>query len=292
MKIYYVYVLKIERTDEVLYIGKGHGNRLNHHLSFIKNHDYPTKKINHHLFYKCKQLLNLGETVVVKKISENLLESDALELEEHLIAFYGIDNLCNFSPSGSLNTPPKGTKTYDEYIKKMSEISLKRWSDSIYKEKMGIIRKRQGEIQRGANHPMFGKTHSDEARQKISKRFTGVPRSREGIEKTRQKLLGREILWKDKIGATNKKTWKLKIENGYKISEKTKEKISNSSKGKIDKILDISITERIIELYELYGPNRIQERLKSEGIEVSLYIIRRELKKTTKYKKYRKNSKL
>lgn len=292
MNDFYIYKLVEVNTGKPLYIGKGKGKRMSFHLKFIKSHDRPNSKINHYLFYKCKSILNSGGDIIEVKINDSLSEDEALIQEETLIAEIGLDNLCNFSPSGSLTIPPKGTKKYEDYVIKMSEAASKRWENPEYKTKMLEIRKQQGALYKGENHPMYGKTHTSETKDKLSKINTGKKHSEDSIEKTRQKLLGREITWKHKIGKSNKKTWTKKVEDGYIVPDITRSKISNTSTGQLDKILDVSITTRIIELYELFGPNRIRKQLLSEGIDVSLFIIRRELKQSGKYKKFRKSSKL
>lgn len=65
----------------------------------------------------------------------------------------------------------------------------------------------------GEDHPKFGKTLSEEARQKIGAAKTGAlnphygkPNSSEQKAKIRESLLGREITWGDKISAAKKGT--------------------------------------------------------------------------------------
>ena len=292
MKDYYVYKIVEEGSKKILYIGKGKGRRIKSHLRFIRSHDKPNSYINSHLFYRCKSILKNGGDIYEEKILDNLTEEEALLEEEKLISLIGIDNLCNFSISGCSNLPPKGSARYDEYVKKLSDASLKRWRDPKYYEKMLKIRKDQGIIQRGDQHPMYGKTHTDELKEKLSKSHKGKKQSPESVEKTREKLIGREIHWKDKIGEANKISWNEKIKNGYIVPQETREKISESSTGKFDKILDQELSSKILELYKSFGPNRIRKQLLSEGYDISLYIIRRELTQSGIYKKYRKNSKL
>ncbi len=292
MDNYYVYVLIETSSKNIIYVGKGKGRRIHYHLRFIKNHDKPNKRINNYLFYKAKSILNSGGEILESKVFINLTEENALKKETKLIAEIGLDNLCNFSPSGSLNIPPKGTKKYEDYIEKLSQASKDRWADPDYKSKMMIIRKHQGENQSGENHPMYGKTHTDETKVKLSIAASGRKQTTESIEKTRSKLLGREITWKDKISKGNTLAWEEKLRNGYSISDETKAKISKNSVGKYDKILDAVVSDRIVELYELYGACKIRKQLLIEGYDVSLYIIRRELKESGKYKKFRKSAKL
>jgi len=292
VKDYYVYKIVEEKSGKILYIGKGKGRRIKSHMRFIRSHDTPNCYINSHLFYKCKSILKNGGDIYEEKILEDLTEEEALLEEEILIILVVNNHLCIFSISGCNILPQKSAGRYDEYVKKLSDASLKRWSDPEYCEKMSKIRKDQGIIQRGDQHPMYGKTHSDEAKEKLSNSHKGKKQSPESVEKTRQKLIGREIHWKDKIGAANKISWNEKIKNGYVTPQETREKISDSSTGKFDKILDQELSNKILELYKSFGPNRIRKQLLSEGYDVSLYIIRRELTQSGIYKKYRKNSKL
>lgn len=291
MTNYYVYAL-IEDGGDVLYIGKGSGNRMFTHLKIVNTCDQPTSRINNHLFYKCKKILKNGGTILEEKIYENLEENEALIIEKLLIETIGLDNLCNYSPSGSITQPPEGTKTYDDYKHRMSEAAKNRWKDPKYRRKMELARQEQGKKQSGENHPMYGKRHTAKSRSQMSKSHTGKRQTPESIEKTRNALLGREITWADKISKSCKEAWAEKIDNGYVVSQATRDKISKASTGSKDKILDENITNRIVELYNSFGPNRIQKQLKLEGIAVSLFIIRRELKDSGIYKKYRKNGKL
>jgi hypothetical protein len=292
MKTSYVYVLINKLNGEIIYVGEGTGRRIHHHLRFVENNEKPNRRINPHLFYKCKEILRSGGEIIEKKIFENLTKGEALDLEEELIKRVGIDNLCNFSLRGSLTVPPEGSEKREEYSIKMSSASRERWENKIYRENMLIKRKEQGKKMSGENHPMFGQTHTDDTRVKISESRKGKRSSQESIEKTRRKLMGREITWKDKIRESNKKTWARKKEEGYSVSQEARDKISLSSKGKIDKTIDKPIVSRIVELYQNFGPNRIRKQLLVEGYDVSLYIIRRELQSAGIYKKYRKNSKL
>jgi hypothetical protein len=291
MNVYYVYVIYCQEKyleSTVVYVGKGKDGRLRNHLYMLINHETP-KRLNKHLFNKCKKILKNGGSVFGEKIGEGLTEGDALSLEASKIEEIGIDNLCNISPFGCMNTPPRGTDTHREYIQKISEASKRRWSDPNYKEKMVKIRQGQGRRQRGANHPMFGTSMPDSTKQKLKEANTNRTYKEETREKMRKAMTGREIKWKDKISKSNKRVWREKIKDGYTISEEVRQKISTSSLGNNDKFLDQEIIAKICEMYKNMGPNRIHKKLLEDGLDISPFLIRRTLKEMGIYIKYAKN---
>ena len=100
-------------------------------------------------------------------------------------------------------------------------------------------------------------------------------------ENIRSKLLGRKITWKDKIGTSNKIRYA--SHPPKKISEETRQKLSDSQRGKYDKIISVEIQDKIVELYQTIGPKLIADRLN-----LSLYLVRRVLKSKGIYKKFQK----
>ena len=85
----------------------------------------------------------------------------------------------------------------------------------------------------GEDNPFFGKHHSEESRKKMSegqhRRTDYQPHSEETKQKIREKLLGREITWKDKLSANAKINPNYGM-RGKKTSEETKEKIRIKTK--------------------------------------------------------------
>jgi hypothetical protein len=100
-----------------------------------------------------------------------------------------------------------------------------------------------------------------------------------------EKMKGRKITWKDKIGATNKKKY---AENPPVITEETKQKLRDKMTGHEFKSYSPDVEARICELYSECGPKRMSKKLSNEGVEISPYKIITILKKHKIYQKGRK----
>lgn len=99
-------------------------------------------------------------------------------------------------------------------------------------------------------------------------------------------MSNRKITWKDKISDGLKEYWKTASRS---VSEETKKKLSEASKGRELVILSNDIKNRILELYKTIGCCRIRAILKEEfDIDVSRYVINRVLKTSGIYRKYQK----
>jgi len=131
--VYYVYVylnpLKsgnfnygdISFDYEPFYVGKGHGDRLNHHLKKVKNKN----KINQcEKFRLIESILSTGESPIIIKIFDNLGEMDSLRLEKEIIQRIGRVNL-ESGPLTNLNdggqTPQLNYKHSEESKRRISE---------------------------------------------------------------------------------------------------------------------------------------------------------------------------
>lgn len=104
-------------------------------------------------------------------------------------------------------------------------------------------------------------------------------------EKIRAKMVGRKIMWAEKIQKSNK-MW-ADTHSRRTHSVETRKKISESSK-RTYVVVDEALENRIVALYAECGPRRMSERLASEGTSVSPYVIIRTLKKRGIYEKFRK----
>lgn len=288
--VYFIYQQFENEPKEIIYVGKGKKKRLQAHLSYLIRGSHPNK-VNTHLLNKCQKTIREGGEIFGEKIEENLLEEEALELEAIKIKEIGIDNLCNISPFGSVNTPPKGTDTYNNYIENMSRISKNRWANNEFKTKMNDIRKQQGLKQRGENHPNFGKKMTEDHKELLKKINSEREISPETRNKMREKMTGRDITWKDKISEGNKRDWLRRKQEGYTLSEEAREKISKANKNKKFKNLDQNVIELIIKHYDNFGTNRVREALLEDGYDVSHYLIRRTLKDAGVYVKFSKRPK-
>src|SRR3989344_8619035 len=88
---YYVYLLSDPRTGKVFYVGKGHGNRINHHL--LGALEEKTKETDKIKTIREIQSANLEVGLIV--LRHGLTEKEALEIESAIIDFIGKENLTN-----------------------------------------------------------------------------------------------------------------------------------------------------------------------------------------------------
>lgn len=135
-KIFYVYKL-ITSDDELIYIGKGSGNRMYKH-SVIAMGKSINRNANPALYNKIKKIIDNGGFIKPEIIFKSNSESDCLLEEIRLIDEIGLDNLYNLTIGG------EGTSGYnlsDETRKKMSVAKKKLWKDGRnisdeYREKL------------------------------------------------------------------------------------------------------------------------------------------------------------
>jgi group I intron endonuclease len=161
---------------EPFYVGKGCGNRLNEHLTKELNYTYNTFKSS-----KIRKILNEGETPLILKVKENMLENEAYSHEMFLIQVIGrnMDGgpLTNISVGGE--GPPK---FYDLPLEKQEEIRekfrnktysketiKKRTKKNKGKKRTEEFKKNLSESRKGIGNPMYGKKLSMETKNKMSK---------------------------------------------------------------------------------------------------------------------------
>ena len=89
---YYVYELSSSIDDKVFYIGKGCGNRIDHHENEARK-GVSSKKCN-----KIRKIWNYGGQIKKTKIAYFKDEQYAFEFEDHKISEFGKQNLCNVAP--------------------------------------------------------------------------------------------------------------------------------------------------------------------------------------------------
>lgn len=141
-------------------------------------------------------------------IAENLSKEEACKLEMELIAKYKSnqhDYGYNCSSGGECSGMGVKHIVSDETRKRMSEAHIG--------------------LQSGENHPMYGRHHTEEAKQKISEKNKGKTFTAEQREKISKANKGRKMSpeFCEKISKANK---------GRKLSEEHKQKISLANKGR------------------------------------------------------------
>ena len=179
---YYVYAYIRKDTNTYFYIGKGTGNRM---------YDVYTSRNKHF-----KSILKKTE-VKVYKIKDNLTEEQAYALEMFTIKLlvekhdYSLEvkgikpnkvkHLVNRSWGGPSNIGYKQTN------KNKSKIS------KIMKNKVVSLetRKKLSEINKGKNHPNYGKHLSEETKNKISKANKGRLRTKDWLNKLSESHKGK-----------------------------------------------------------------------------------------------------
>lgn len=221
---YYVYVYYFKDTNVIFYVGKGRKNR---YKSMCHRSDEFMNIINSNN-YDCKFIKeNMTEEqafVIEKETISNLLNE-----ENYGILVSGYDNtgkeyiLVNKSYGGE---GPSGYKLSDETRQKMSESRF------------------------GENNNFFGKTHSEETKEKIRQKRLGTKAS----EETKKKL---SEMRKGSGNSMYGKTGEKSPLYGKKHSEETKNKQSESLGTSIYcKELDLKFTS--LTKAEKYGKEQLK----------------------------------
>ena len=139
---FYVYEWYIEDTDEVFYVGKGTGNRLNevHNRNKYFNNVYNK--------YKC----------LVRKVQENLTNEEACELERKQIAKRREmgEAYCNFTEGGTGFSTGKLNPNYRRKLHGPHNPFYGRKHTEETKRKISESRKGKGG-RKGEDNPMYGK---------------------------------------------------------------------------------------------------------------------------------------
>jgi hypothetical protein len=183
-EIYYTYELIDPRDNKVFYVGKGKNKRMYRHEQLVVNDKIPNGNI--YLYNKIKKILSLELKIIYKKQLENVTEQEALDLEEYLIGYYGVKNLCNLTYGGDGYAPT------DELREKLRKAHT-------------------------------GKYHSDKTKSIISKKNKGKKRTKEQNKRNsdthKGKRLSNETRLKIKTAHTGKK---VSLETRRKMSEAAK----------------------------------------------------------------------
>ena len=195
MNVYYTYLLIDPRNNLPFYVGKGKGNRCYAHKDeavYYKNRK--SLKLS-----KIRSILKDGFDPIVKKVEENVSDSKAIDFECLLIAELkdlGV-SLTNMTEGGD---GVSGYKHTEEHKKHMSSLMVHRVFSEETKQKMRKPKSEQGRINiakarkestyrpseetkkkmsdslKGRPSAMKGKTHSEEAKLKMSRARKVIPK--------------------------------------------------------------------------------------------------------------------
>jgi hypothetical protein len=175
-KTFYIYLLINSIDNTVFYVGKGFGKRMYWHKSHALKGDHHNK----HLQNKIRKLLGEGGKILYNKVFESEIEELVFKKEIETIKEYGFENLCNLTIGGEGST---GYLHSQASIEKMKKYAASRnwigennpnygggnWSEES-KKNFSEYKKIST---KGENNSFFGKTHSKEAKSKMSESRSG-----------------------------------------------------------------------------------------------------------------------
>lgn len=177
MNNYYVYQLRLAHSETPFYIGKGKGKRCYCHFRewSLRRDSHKNRVI--------KKAMDDGIEILVEILHHELTESEALNKEVELIAFYGRHNF-----GGCLTNATDGGEGRVRYIA-TDEARLR-----MSKARQG--KKHSAETVAKIAQSRKGKTHSMEARKKMSNSRTGKKQEREHTKSIRFSNWDRNPAWK------------------------------------------------------------------------------------------------
>lgn len=206
-KIFYVYVLKTHE-DNVIYVGKGSGNRMFKHIQIAKGSS-KNKLKNPKLYNKILSTINNGGYIFPEIIFQSFSESECLKKEIEMINEYGFENLCNLTYGGEGTS---GYKLSEQTKQKMSEAKKEFWKNQTStlskREFSDDARHKMSECKLGDKNPSFwkGKTLPDHVKEKMSIAKKGRKFSDEHKRKISDALKGRKLTKEHKDNIKKSKT--------------------------------------------------------------------------------------
>lgn len=191
-----------------IYIGKGKNKRMYNHFNDCKRYK--------NMFYnKLNKMIREENMPLVLKLKSFECEESALNFEKELIKSIGtikVGGLLYNTTDGGIGL--SGYHFTDEVREKMRLYSIENKSHLNFPKN-----------QKGENHPMWGKKHTMDSKEKMSK----SRKIRVTTDETKKKMSDSQ---KGKKLSEETKNKLRDINIGKKLSEETKDKISNSKKGK------------------------------------------------------------
>ena len=169
---YYVYVYK-DIDNNPVYVGKGTGGRYRDHIRKAKNDI--TKCYNKEFkVWILSYIETYGKDPICEIYKNNLSNNDALQLEETLIRLYG---RIDMNTGGLFNKTYGGEKCCGRIVSQeerdLKSLWMKTNSPSLKPEvKLKLSDSAKYRLSDKTNHPMYGKSHTDES---ISKMIQNLP---------------------------------------------------------------------------------------------------------------------
>ena len=164
--LYYVYVWYIVETGEVFYIGKGKGDR---YRQISGRNKFFTDMYNSH-------------NCLVKKIYENLTETEAFKKEAETIKWYRENTNYRLTNQTDGGEGSSGWKPPQEFKDKQTRIHKEQWQDEEFKQKMIAIRTDENgpyksqefrdkisRLVQGENNPNYNHCWTEEMKQHLSR---------------------------------------------------------------------------------------------------------------------------
>ncbi len=175
---FYVYQLKTSFGD-IIYIGKGSGNRMYKHIQISKGNSLNRNR-NPKLYNKISSVIKNGGYIIPEILFESKNETECLSKEIELISKIGKSSLCNLTDGGEGTC---GHFLSDNTKKKiaLSKMGTKR----IFTEEHKL---HISQATKGRTSPWKGKTLSDEMKRKMSESSKGK-NSGPISEKRRQSII-------------------------------------------------------------------------------------------------------
>jgi hypothetical protein len=221
------------------YIGKGSGRRHRVTLCDAK----AGRNLEKYAVRVTRKILNNNELPIITKIASNLEEDVALQMEIELIAKYGRRDigtgiLTNCTDGGDRGAQGLSKENNQKRVRKFVEWTKNfRVVDEQYKKNISEgmkayhaenpmseeERKRRSILYSGENAPMYGKKHTQEALDKMSKAHKGIPLSEE-----HKKALS--------LASRGKRSGENNGFYGKNHSDETREKISEASRNTVKKL--------------------------------------------------------
>jgi hypothetical protein len=163
-KKWYVYTLIDPRDGSIFYVGKGQRNRMYIHVWSTKKGNPPHK--NYKLFRRIREIINENLNVLYDKPFSTDIEKEAYEYEYNLIKKIGLEFLCNLFEGYGKSYSGENHWNYGKHL--TNEVKEK-----ISKSKIGDFhsdndKNKMKEFWSKNTHPLKGKNHSTETKQKMS----------------------------------------------------------------------------------------------------------------------------